>query len=88
MTNINYFIKEQIKYNVFDTTPTTFLVSPSPSDYEFSLFVMRYNEIARQDFSRETLPQKHCAQNFWLVKPADQNQGNKFVFENRKHYYD
>ena len=60
---------------MFDTTPTSFLVSPNLQEYEFMIFSARFQELAKHDYSREIVPQKHCTKNFWLVKPADQNQG-------------
>lgn len=66
---------EQIKYGVFDTTPTSFLVTPDLTEYEYRIFAGRFQEIAKQDYSKEALPQKHCTKNMWLVKPAAQNQG-------------
>jgi len=60
---------------VFDTTPTSYLVSPNLQEYEFMTFSARFQELAKHDYSREIVPQKHCIKNFWLVKPADQNQG-------------
>jgi hypothetical protein len=64
-----------VKYGVFDSSATSFLITAGVEDYEYNLFVTRFKDIAKQNFARETLPMKHCQNNFWLVKPANLNQG-------------
>jgi len=63
------------QYTVFDTTPTTFVISRVSDDDEINLLMTRYKEIARGGSNKERVPVKHCAQNMWLVKPASLNQG-------------
>ena len=63
------------KYNVFNSTPTTYLVNSDCSGQEFFNFMQRYHEIAFGNFSKEKIPQKHCMYNIWIVKPASENQG-------------
>ena len=60
---------------MFDTTPTTFVISKVSDDDEINLLMTRYKEIARGGSNKERVPVKHCQQNMWLVKPASLNQG-------------
>lgn len=60
-------------YTVFDTTPTTFIISRVSDDDEMHLLMNRYKEIARGGSRKERVPVKHCEQNMWLVKPASLN---------------
>ena len=62
-------------YTVFDTTPTTFIISRVSDEDEVNLLMSRYKEIARGGSAKERVPFKHCEQNMWLVKPASMNQG-------------
>jgi hypothetical protein len=64
-------------YSVFDTTPTSFVVTSQLDTYEFHQFVARYMELQKADGNslKERTPQKHCKENYWLVKPANMNQG-------------
>lgn len=66
---------KQAGYNVFDTTPTTFIISKVSDDDEINLLMTRYKEISRGGSNKERVPVKHCEQNMWLVKPASLNQG-------------
>ena len=71
-------------YGVFETTPTTFLVSLANKD-ENSLqaFTHRFQEISKGYCRREKTPAKHCEENIWLVKPENANQGRGIeVFRN------
>ena len=71
------------KYNVYDSTPTTFLVLPDCNDPEFQAFVTRFQELEKANFRKERIPSKHCQNNLWLVKPAAENQGRGIeVFKN------
>jgi len=75
----------QVNYQAFDSTPTSFLITAGVEDTEYSNFVARYREIVRQSFHKESIPQKHCEGNYWLVKPANMNQGRGIeVFKNLK----
>ena len=58
---------------MFDTTPTTFIISKVSDDDEINLLMTRYKEIARGGSNKERVPFKHCQQNMWLVKPASLN---------------
>ena len=64
-------------YQVFDTTPTTFIVSSNLDTYEYHLFCKRYADLKKSfgDSYKEKCPSKHCKQNMWMVKPANENQG-------------
>lgn len=62
---------------MFDTLPTSFVVSSKLEDYEYAQFIERYQDLANGDGDtiKEKLPQKHCRRNIWLIKPANENQG-------------
>jgi len=62
-------------YEVYDSTPTTFVVLSSCQDHEFSKFAQRFRELESHFYSNERIPSKHCEKNMWLVKPAAENQG-------------
>jgi hypothetical protein len=64
-------------YQVFDTTPTTFVVSSNLDTYEYHQFCKRFQDLAKNDGQsiKERMPPKYCKQNMWLVKPANENQG-------------
>ena len=61
-------------YSIFDTTPTTFLVNVSSKQDQLK-FITRWTEIDCGHCPKEKVPQKHCEQNTWLVKPEASNQG-------------
>jgi len=60
-------------YNVFDTTPTTYLVNMTKEDKSLNHFIQRYQEISKGYSRRERVPQKHCEENIWLIKPEAAN---------------
>ena len=60
-------------YTVFDSTPTTFLVSSNPDDHEIVQFMYRFKELVNGGSKKERIPYKHCVDNIWLVKPAAMN---------------
>ncbi len=62
-------------YNVYDSTPTTFLVLPECNDPEYQAFEKRFHELEKKVYRKERLPAKHCESNMWLIKPAAENQG-------------
>ena len=48
-------------------------------------FVYRFKEIAKGGCKKERVPQKHCEENVWLVKPAAMNQGKGIeIFRNMR----
>ena len=76
-------------YTVFDTTPTTFIISTASDDNEVSLLTNRFKEIARGGSHKERVPMKHCEQNMWLVKPASLNQGRGIeLFRNMREIHE
>jgi len=62
-------------YTVFDTTPTTFLVQTQKDDSSLTGFNNRFKELAKGGSRRERVPQKHCEENIWIIKPEGANQG-------------
>ncbi len=70
-------------YSVFDSTPTSFVVSLSKGDSSLNSFVYRFKEISKGYSRKERVPLKHCEENIWLVKPEDANQGKGIeIFRN------
>lgn len=71
-------------YSVFESTPTTFLISLANKDENaMSSFTHRFQEIAKGYCRREKTPAKHCEENIWLIKPENANQGKGIeVFRN------
>ena len=85
--SLRRFYKSQVpaacNYNVYDSTPTTFLVLSDCNDPEYQAFVQRFQEIEKGNFKKERIPAKHCKNNLWLIKPAAENQGRGIeVFQN------
>lgn len=72
---VNFF-PGQVNYGAFDSTPTSFLITAGIEDNEYAAFVARYRDIVKGSLAKESIPQKHCETNMWLVKPANLNQGN------------
>ena len=76
-----------IDYNVFDTTPTTFVIERSSTTTvglnEFILLQSKFKDLARGNLVAESLPAKHCSQNIWLVKPASLNRGRGIAIMRR-----
>mmetsp|Transcript_13307 Transcript_13307/g.25002 ORF Transcript_13307/g.25002 Transcript_13307/m.25002 type:complete len:961 (+) Transcript_13307:506-3388(+) len=62
-------------YHLFDTIPTSFIITIQVEDTEYQNFLTRFSEIQVGKSSLERLPAKHCGENMWLVKPAALNQG-------------
>lgn len=70
-------------YNLFDSTPTSFIVLSNSKDGDYALFAQRFKELANGCCAHERVPAKHCAENIWIVKPAAMNQGQGIeVFNN------
>jgi hypothetical protein len=61
------------RYNIFESTPTTFIITAGYENQEMLNFQTRFKEIAQKKFSKEHTPEKHCAENVWLIKPANMN---------------
>lgn len=62
--------------------PTCFILSAAVEDNEFCKFTTRYHEIDSKNFKKERMPQKHCKDNWWLIKPANLNQGRGIEISN------
>lgn len=62
-------------YQVHDSLPTSFIITPNLEDYEYQFFITRFNELQNRRSNKERIPVKHCAKNIWLIKPAALNQG-------------
>ena len=78
--SLKYYYKNnpnfaESEYHVFDTTPTSYVVTAGILTKEFNSLVKRYANIQKNAAHKERMPQKHCTKNMWLVKPANENQG-------------
>ena len=53
------------------------MVSSNLDTYEYHQFVTRFTDLRKNDGDvlKEKVPPKHCKENMWLVKPANENQG-------------
>ena len=68
------------KYEVFDSTPTTFIIKIGDNtDDDYSELLQRYKEISQGIFYKERMPEKYCMKNMWIVKPSDLNQGYNVI---------
>jgi hypothetical protein len=47
-------------YTVFDSTPTTYILTAGFDDKEQFEFLKRFKEIKHRNFLKEKLPAKHC----------------------------
>jgi len=64
-----------VKYNVFDSIATSYIIEIGNEGDEYWSFIQRYKELSQNIHSRESMPAKHCKHNLWLIKPANLNQG-------------
>jgi hypothetical protein len=72
-------------YQIFDTTPTTYLVTLGLADSGLNPFINRFKEISKCNTRKERTPMKHCSENIWLVKPENANQGRGIqIYKNLK----
>lgn len=62
-------------YHLFDTIPTSFIITIQVEDSEYTSFLTRFNEIQAGKSGMERMPAKHTGENMWLIKPAALNQG-------------
>lgn len=77
------FYTDSARYTAWETTPTTFILSAGVENSEYTGFVTRFRDISKGFFQKEHLPEKHCQENIWLIKPANLNQGRGIeIFKN------
>lgn len=56
---------------------------------EMNQLIVHHRELSSKQFKREKLPQKHCEQNMWVVKPSSLNRGrNIAIFRHLKNIQD
>ena len=67
------YIKVSSNYTIYESTPTTYILTAGVDNSEYISFMTRYKEISRGFFSKERVPMKHCTENMWLIKPANEN---------------
>ena len=76
-------------YTVFDSTPTSFIISNEKGDKGYLQYERRYKEIQRGGSKNERVPVKHCTKNMWLLKPASLNQGRGIeIYRSCKELYE
>lgn len=63
------------KYKIEDSVPTTFIIDVGQGNDDFLNFKKRFKELEAKNYKNERMPSKHCLQNIWILKPANQNQG-------------
>lgn len=64
--------------------PTCFIITSGVEDIQFFKFSERFYEIQTKTFRKERMPIKHCEENWWIVKPANLNQGRGIEIFNSK----
>lgn len=52
-----------------------YIITSSTEDFEFKEFKKKFANIERGYIYNERLSHKHFDKNFWLLKPANMNQG-------------
>jgi hypothetical protein len=52
------------------------LLTAGVEDKEYAEFISRFKDLNKGIVENEKTPAKHCVDNFWLIKPANMNQGN------------
>ena len=84
----NYYRNTERYYlnsiNVDDIIPTSFVITTNGNEENaLTRFIQRYNEFEKGNYRKEHLPEKHCKANWWLVKPANMNQGKGIKVSNK-----
>ena len=62
--------------------PTCFLLTSGVEDVQYYKFTERYRDISLKSFRKERMPPKHCQDNWWIIKPANMNQGRGIEISN------
>ncbi|CAI2376878.1 unnamed protein product [Moneuplotes crassus] len=70
----------KMKYNVFDSTPTTFIISPNLDGDDFKMFnhLLKSSKPKTSNsptYRDDAILPKHCESGTWLVKPSCMNRG-------------
>ena len=72
-----------MRYTAFESIPTSFILIAGYENQEYLNFIERFKDIAKGKFSKEHIPENHCQENIWLIKPANMNQGRGIeIFKN------
>eukprot|EP00347_Sterkiella_histriomuscorum_P010551 403375852 len=75
-------------YTVADSLPMAFMITSNPNDFDFQVFRKKFQNIERGYVYKEKLAPKQFEQNFWLLKPANMNQGKGIeIFNTLKQIY-
>lgn len=82
LRTLKYYYKDNVNfiednYTIFDSTPTSFVVNSKFETDQWGQFSRRFTDLRAKSMHpiKEKMPQKHCDQNLWLIKPANENQG-------------
>ena len=72
-----YNLSKAEMVGLFDTIPTTYILHSQFKTPDQHRFVKRFQDIELNQglCLNESVPEKHCTQNVWLLKPATLNQG-------------
>ena len=62
-------------YGVFDSMATSFKIKISNVKSCLQRFRGRYIELANKKYENENMPEKHCTENIWVLKPENMNNG-------------
>lgn len=69
-----------LSYN--EVMPTCYIVTASIEDIQFFKFTQKFQALSEKVFKKEKMPQKHCEDNWWIMKPANLNQGRGIEISN------
>lgn len=82
LRTLKHYYKDNVNfvengYTVFDSTPTSFVVNSKFETDQWGHFSKRFTDLHTKSLHpiKEKMPTKHCEQNLWLIKPANENQG-------------
>ena len=57
-------------------------MNPGKKVSELKDFLERFAELEMKNYIKEKMPQKHCENNVWYIKPESANQGRGITLTN------